>query len=287
MNIKKRTEKFKAAGGGAGYISDPSDIFYLSGYTGTFGKIAAAGKKLYFITDARYEGAVKGSDLDGPFEIIITRSLKETLNLLYKNFRTVKCSKNIPLREYLMLGESGKKVLFDETLADMRMIKDADEISLIKKASYINERAILHLNSILKPGISEADLAVEFDYYIRKHGADGPSFSSIIAFGPNSAVPHHGISSRKLKVNNIVLIDAGVKYRGYCSDLTRIIAFGIIKPHLRTVQNNYNLVQNAKKEALGFYKEGGLISGSRPCRQKIPGKIRRWKGFSPIPWAMA
>jgi Xaa-Pro aminopeptidase len=269
MNIKKRTEKFKAAAaGGAGYISDPSDVFYLSGYTGTFGKIVRAGKKLYFITDTRYEGALTGSAIDGPFEIIITRSLKETLNLLYKNFRTVQCPKNIPLREYLMLMELGKKVLFDETLAGLRMLKDAEEITLIKKAAAINEKAILHLNSILKPGISEADLSVEFDYYIRKHGAEGPSFSSIIAFGPNSAVPHHGISPRKLKVNNIVLIDAGVKYMGYCSDLTRIIAFGIIKPHLRTVQYNYNLVQNAKKEALGFYKEGGLISDADLAARK-------------------
>ncbi|MGD0565822.1 MAG: Xaa-Pro peptidase family protein [Candidatus Goldiibacteriota bacterium] len=261
MTIKKRLSKLSSSIGPAGafYISNPSDVFYLSGFRGTFGKIAAFKKKSYFITDSRYTGAVINSPIASNFEIVITRSLNESLGNILKKTAVIKCSKNIALQEYLALKKLGKKPLFDESVMGLRMIKDEGEVSLIKKAVSINESAILHLNSILKPGVTEDDLSAEFDYYIRKHGADSSSFSSIIAFGPNGAVPHHGTSSKKLKVNNLVLIDAGVRYKGYCSDLTRVIAFGIIKPRLMTIKNNYNLVQNAKKESLNFYKEGSLI----------------------------
>jgi Xaa-Pro aminopeptidase len=261
MTLKKRISKLdpSLAATGAFYISDPSDVYYLSGFRGTFGKIVTRKKKSYFITDPRYEGAVVNSPIAETFDIVITRSFRESLDLLLKGTSVVKASKNISLQEYLALLDLGKKVEFDESVMALRMIKDPDEIGIIKKAVAINEKAILHLNSILKPGITELDLSIEFDYYIRKHGADSSSFSSIIAFGSNGAVPHHGTSSRKLKVNDLVLIDAGAKYKGYCSDLTRVIAFGIIKPRLLTIQFNYNLVQKAKKEALKFYKEGALI----------------------------
>jgi Xaa-Pro aminopeptidase len=261
MTIKKRISKLihSLATAEAFYISNPSDVFYLSGFQGTFGKIVASKKKAYFITDPRYAGALVNSSIAETFEIVITRSFKESLELLLKGNALVKISNNIALQEYLVLMGLGKKVKFDESVMDLRMIKDPNEISLIKKAVEINEQAILHLNSLLKPGITERDLSIEFDYYIMKHGADSASFSSIIAFGSNGAVPHHGTSSKKLKVNELVLIDAGVKYKGYCSDLTRVIAFGIIKPRLLTIQYNYNLVQTAKKEALKFYKNGALI----------------------------
>ena len=261
MTMKKRISKLSSsmAPTEAFYISNPSDVFYLSGFRVTFGKIAVCKNKSYFITDSRYRGAVENSPVATNFKIVITRRLKEDLGRILKSMHAVKCSKNIALQEYLTLMELGKKPLFDESVPKLRMIKDDEEVSLIKRAVSINENAILHLNSILKPGISEADLSNEFDYYIRKHGADASSFSSIIAFGPNGSVPHHGTSAKKLKVNTMVLIDAGVKYKGYCSDLTRVIAFGIIKPRLMTIKNNYNLVQNAKKESLNFYKDGALI----------------------------
>jgi Xaa-Pro aminopeptidase len=113
--------------------------------------------------------------------------------------------------------------------------------------------------SRLKEGVTEKDLSAEFEYYVRKAGAEGVSFSTIIAFNENAAVPHHGTSDTKLKPGSMVLMDSGVRYKGYCSDLTRVMAFGIIKNRFKDLQNHYNIVQNAKKTGVEYYKAGNII----------------------------
>lgn len=240
------------------FISNPSDIFYLSGFGGTFGKIVTTPDKTFFITDSRYEGFVLKSKIARDFEIIITKNFQNDLNLLI-NKKTVLLNKNIPLSEYLMIKDGCRDIKLDSSLIFMRMIKDKEEIKFIKKSVFITEQTMKHTAEILKPGVTEKDLELQFDWYSRKLGADGLSFSPIIAFNENSAVPHHATSSRKLKTNTLILVDAGVKYKGYASDLTRVFAFGIIQPRLRQIQKHCESVLKAKKTGLLSYKPGITI----------------------------
>jgi Xaa-Pro aminopeptidase len=272
--MKKRISKVISVlnGDQAYYISDPSDVFYLSGYRGTFGKIICRHKRAYFVTDPRYKGLVEKLGLSGTFEVIITKNFRQDLRIIFKGAPETLLNKNTLLADYLLVKELSLNVVFDNTVRDLRMIKDPAEINLIKKAVSINEKAIQHIQSLLKPGISENDLSAEFEYYIRKEGADSQSFPPIIAFNENAAVPHHGTSQSKLKNNTLVLIDSGVRYKGYCSDLTRVMAFGIIGARLKDIQKQYKSVQNAKKAGVGCYKDGVIIKeADRQAREYLGG----------------
>ncbi len=252
-NVAKLLKKNQAY-----YISDPSDVFYLSGFSGTFGKIIIFKNSAVFMTDPRYSGMMKGSAIEEDFEISITRNFFNDLSLLIKKTEVL-LNKNTPLSEYLHISANCPKAAIDPTVSFLRMKKDPGEISLIRKSVAITEKAMKHMAKILKTGISEKDLSLEFDYYSRKHGADGLSFSPIIAFNENGAVPHHATSSRKLKPNTLVLVDAGVKYKGYASDLTRVFAFGIIQPRLKQIEKYCGSVLKAKQTALLSYKPGIII----------------------------
>jgi Xaa-Pro aminopeptidase len=240
------------------YVSDPSDIFYLSGFSGTFGRIVCINGIAVFITDPRYGAAVKKSPIARDFEIHITKNFRSDLITLIDS-KNVMLGKNTPLSEYLIIKEACPCVIMDETVASMRMIKDSSEIELIKKSINICEKAFKHIRTFLRPGVSEMDISVEFEYFSKKAGADGVSFTPIIAFNENGAVPHHATSLRKLKVNTLVLVDSGVSYKGYASDLTRVFAFGIIQPRLRAIQKHYELVQKAKETGVACYKPGAPI----------------------------
>ena len=243
---------------GAFYVSSPSDVFYLSGFCGTFARIIAHKKRSFFITDSRYKGEVKKLGLERDFDIVITKSLRDDTKKILSKTDTVMMGSSTSLVDYLFIKET-KKTQVSGMISDMRMIKDAGEIRLIKKAVSINEAGILHIASIIRPGVTEKDLSLEFEYYVRTHGADSLSFDPIIAFGPASAVPHHKTSNAKLKKNTLILMDCGVKYKGYCSDLTRCISFGIMHTLFKDVEKRYNMVKSAKQAGFGEYKSGAFV----------------------------
>ncbi|HDQ25367.1 MAG TPA: aminopeptidase P family protein [bacterium] len=240
------------------YAAGHSDIFYLSGFSGTFARILVSADKAVFITDPRYEGALNRSCVPHLFETVITRSLKKDLLPLAGRKNRILISVSTPLNDYLLLSENNTKPEISSLLSLLRSVKDADEIALIKKASLIAGLASQHTASILKRGITEDEAAFEYEKYARQHGAESLSFAPIVAFGANSAVPHHATGSTRLKKGDLVLIDAGVKYRGYCSDLTRVYAFCIIHPRLKELRKIFNYVKNAKKNAAKTLKNGVL-----------------------------
>ena len=110
-------------------------------------------------------------------------------------------------------------------------VKEDYELALIERACSIADRALISLLDSIKEGMSENDVAAHLEYLMRKFGASGTSFETIVAFGENSSVPHHETGMRKLKFGDVILIDYGCKYGGYCSDCTRTYLFGDDKKH--------------------------------------------------------
>lgn len=242
------------------YVSDYENIFYLTGFNGSFARLIINNNKNYFITDKRYTGISEKTGIDKLYEVIITNNYKREITKILKNSKKILISPQTPLAEYLWFIESGRKPVISNVLSVLRTIKDSQEIEIIKKSVEITEKGILYILSILKNNITEVELANEFEYYIRKKGADSVSFPVIIAFGKNSSIPHYKTGIDKLKENTLILIDAGVKYKGYCSDLTRIIGYRIIKSHLKKCLLHYNIVKTAKKKATLFYKNRNLTA---------------------------
>ncbi|MEM1445679.1 MAG: aminopeptidase P family protein [Planctomycetota bacterium] len=132
-------------------------------------------------------------------------------------------------------GTGIKLTPFADGLAEQRAIKTPDEVKQIAKAGRIQQQAYEETLAYLEPGLTEAQVAAHLEYRMRDLSADGVSFPSIVAADANAALPHAIPGSRKLRKGSLVLIDWGAKYRGYCSDMTRVIALGKMKPKLREI----------------------------------------------------
>lgn len=240
------------------YVSGQEDIFYLTGFSGSFSRLIITDDKNYFITDKRYAGVAEETGIDKLYEVIVSNDYKKEIKKILKGNKKIFISPQTQLAEYLWFIESGFKPIISYKISDLRMIKDDAEIKTIKNSIKISEKGILHILSILKNNITETELANEFEYYIRKAGADSVSFPAIIAFGKNSSIPHYKTGVDKLKENTLILIDAGVKYKGYCSDLTRIVSYRMIKPYLKRYLLHYNIVKTVKNKSVLFCKSGNL-----------------------------
>lgn len=137
--------------------------------------------------------------------------------------------------------------------ANIPTVKSAEEIDLMKKAQRITETALSNIIHRIKAGITETELAAEIDKEFIKLGADGSAFPSIVAFGESAAECHHIPTERKLEKGEIVLIDIGAKFNGYCSDMTRTFCYGIPD---RKMSEIYAIVLGAQQSALRHIKAG-------------------------------
>ncbi len=264
---------FKSAGAQAVLTEQPDLRKYLTGIETSFGYVLTTDKGTVFYTDSRYleaaAAALKGSD-------ITVKQFVPPLENILKNLNEVA----IPLSQtyypqYNRLKAAGLNVI-DSTKAfqSAMIIKQDYEIEYIKRACKIADEAFLALLPEIKEGMSENDLAAELEYLMRKHGASGTSFATIAAFGKNSSVPHHETGADKLKFGDVVLVDFGCKFGGYCSDCTRTFLFGDDKKHeefKKTYQSVLEAHMLAKEQttcgmtgaqadgiARGYLKEQGL-----------------------------
>lgn len=198
---------------------------YLTGFSSSFGYVITDKHGTVFYTDSRYfEGAANYlKDTD-----IAVKEFKGSLEDLLKGYKTVAVPVSRTLYEdYEKLKSFGLKIV-DSTQAftSAMAVKEKYEIDFIKEACRITDKAFLELLNRIKEGMTENEVAAELEYLMRKYGASGTSFDTIVGFGENSSVPHHETSLRKLKFGDIILIDFGCKVGGYCSDCTRTFLFG-------------------------------------------------------------
>ena len=164
----------------------------------------------------------------------------------FKNFRRI--NRGLVVKFFNMLNEIEK----------IREIKNKQEITLITKSQRINEKVFAELKKHIEPSVTELELAWKIQELAHKHGADGLSFDPIIAFGSHSAIPHHLSSKTRLKKGDLILVDMGMKYQGYCSDMTRIIFTAPPTPKQKEI---YELVLKAQKQAISKIKAG--ITGAQ------------------------
>ena len=243
---KERADKiFKNCGAEKLLVTAPDLCFYLTGFFSSDGFVLADKDGVALCTDARYSEAAKKSLAGSGIQV------KEGGNYL-------QCAKaeslavvfpKMTASEYLSLsGVAGKLVdcsaVFDEAMS----VKDADELAAIKKACEIADKAFADMLGAFKEGMTEHEAAAELEYRMRKFGASGPGFETIMAFGEDSSVPHHQTGSRKLKFGDIILMDFGCKRGGYCSDCTRTFLFGDDKKH-GDFKKAYQVVLNAHMAA--------------------------------------
>jgi len=237
-------------------VSNPSNVTYITGFSGRDSWVVVTKRAIYLITDSRYaEQAQKECrsckiiQRTGPMSQAVA-SLKKKL----KSPGTIAVEKSISLAtlEQIKKKIKGRLRALGGIVEEARSIKDKSEIITLKKAIGIAARAFEQAAAAMKPGRTENELAGMLDFQIRKLGGTA-SFDTIVAFGANASRPHHHPGSRRLKKNDTAIIDFGVKYNNYCCDITRCLTVGKVTAFYKRV---YTAVQEARAAAISLVKDG-------------------------------
>lgn len=263
MNEKIRhlREKLKALNLDGMIVSNPVSIKYLSNIE-VDGLLLITRKENIFLTYSMYLEMVK-STLTITDEVIVA-DFRDIDKDEYENFflfcENVGFEENyVTYKEYQYLKQKYKVNNLAETeeiIEKLREVKDSEEIEKIKKACEITDSCFEHLKSFIKIGKTEKEIAFEIEMYFKTHGADGLAFAPIVAIGENSANPHWLPSDRQVQMAEPILIDMGCKYKGYCSDMTRMIFVGCILEETKKV---YDLVLKNQESVTAGIKEYASI----------------------------
>ena len=139
-------------------------------------------------------------------------------------------------------------------IEEIRAVKGDDEVSRLKKSASIAAKAFNHILNVIKPGVTEAEIAWEMEKYMRRTGAEKMAWEPfIVATGPNSSMPHYGAGEVKIKRGDMVQLDYGCSWQGYKCDISRVVFVG--KPSEEQARI-YNLVLEAQKLGLSLVKDG-------------------------------
>jgi len=241
-------------------VTQPANITYLTGFTGDDSWVIITARNDYLLTDSRY---TEQAQKQCPACKIIERakSLPEAAAKIINSYKSVKTAGleiAVKLGVFRKLKNNIKAKIKTEAdlIENIRTIKDKQEIKHIEAAAEIAAKALNETQKYFKPTITENQLAGRLDFEIRKLGAKN-CFETIIAFGPNGSRPHHQPGKRKLKKNDTILIDFGVKFKSYCCDITRCFAIGKPSSLFRKV---YRAVKEAQAAAINSIKPGVELS---------------------------
>lgn len=240
-------------------VFQPQNRRWVSGFTGSSG-VAIVGRKgkPVFLTDFRYTEQA-GQQCQG-FEVIqhgqeMVADIKEAANRLgLKKLGFEKDYVTVGQHAKLAEGLAGIELVgLDDTILELRGIKDQQELEILAEAVAIGDKAFTHILGFLRPGLTERQVALELERHMQDLGATAASFETILASGPRSAMPHGVATERVLQKNEFVKMDYGCIYKGYCSDMTRTVVLGKADDKQREI---YNIVLEAQLAAISGIKAG-------------------------------
>lgn len=280
MEIKRITEiKETLEQNSATIISSTVNRFYLSGFRSSAGNILITKNSAILLIDFRYYEKAKNTvkDLDvrlcnNPFADIKEILKKENIKNVYleTDYITIESLDKIrtALDEFDILNDNK----ISKKLSYLRQIKSAKEITLINSAQSITDKAFEHILNFIKVGVTEKDIALELELFMRKNGSDGVAFDTIAVSGKNSSLPHGVPTDKPLENGDFLTMDFGAVYSGYCSDMTRTVAIGYVTDKQQAV---YDTVLKAQLAALNS------IAPQKPCNEvdKIARDIIKNAGF--------
>ena len=247
------------------YVSfRPENRRYLTGITSSNGMVLISAEKQVFYTDFRYITMARNDIRPGYAVEMLSKSFSATLSEdLPESVKTVYFEDEfLTYREFRALSDALSdrfELVGDEkVLSDLRMIKSEKEIDKIVTAQSFTDRAFSHICDFIaanwkKGDLTEQRIATEIDYAMKCAGAANPSFDTIVAAGENGSKPHAVPSSRIVRAGDMITMDFGSVFDGYCSDMTRTVAVGHVSDHQREI---YDIVLSAQQNALKNLKAG-------------------------------
>lgn len=234
------------------------NIRYLCGFTGTDGVFLLAPKGAFFLTDSRYWTQAEGEVKHG--EIVHYKKKLDGIASLLSDFLWKRVGVEgsfFPISSYQHLkknlGEEMEFISLEEEIKNLRAVKDPQELSLIRAAIDLSTKSFLHVMEMLHEGAIEREAAFEMEFFLKKNGAEGTGFDTIVASGNRSALPHGRASDKRIEKGDFVLIDFGVRLQGYHSDQTRTIICGTPAPEQEKV---HRIVREAHDMAIDAIRPG-------------------------------
>jgi Xaa-Pro aminopeptidase len=214
------------------------NIRYLSGFTGSAGILIVESERATLFTDGRYAVQAPQEVKPAGVRVIIPPGgiLKAAGEQLASRSqgRSKLCAAYDPNQLTVAQFKELRRAAGSRTswtlgagwVEELRLIKSTDEIVKMRAAARLISKVFEQVVPLIRPGVTELDLAAEIDYRMRKLGASGPSFETIVASGPRAALPHANPTSKRLRRNELVVLDAGAILADYCSDMTRTVFVG-------------------------------------------------------------
>lgn len=268
--MKKRLEKLKNSlrDNEAVYISSYPNIFYYSGFTSGDARLIITHDNQYILTDSRYTIQAKEQTTD--FEIA---DISKEYDEIFKKLGDISIGYEGESLTVSELKKIEKALCGSQSVRDMqqiintpRKLKDESEIKKIAEAERIGDEAFSYIIPKIREGVSEVELALELEFFMKKSGASALSFETIVASGTRSAMPH-GVASKKcIEKGDFVTFDFGCVFEGYCSDMTRTVVIGKASEWQKEI---YNVVLTAQKEALSAIEVGKKCSDTDKIARDI------------------
>lgn len=256
--IDRLRERLKEQDLEALLVTHPMNRRYLTGFTGTAGMVLVTEKEAKLLVDFRY---VEQAQKQAP-HLDVVRVGGEPFRTVAGLCREWNVSRLAFEQDHLVYARAEKlKSILDgvevvpvsNMVEKLRETKDADELETLRRAARIVDEVFAEILKEIRPGLRERDIAFRLEFLMREKGADSSSFDIIVASGPRSALPHGVASDRVLEKGDLVTLDFGALYEGYCSDITRTIVLG--KPNERQ-REIYDIVLHAQQAALEAVRPG-------------------------------
>ena len=233
-------------------VTNPVNVAYLTGFTGTLGYLLVSAKNTYLLTDFRYleQAGIQAKHCE--IVDVCSSAWKRTADLLQGEGINALAVEGdhviVETFEKMKVAMAGISLDFRASPVNvLRNVKSASEVAAIAAAVGLADQAFAHILSFIKPGVRERELALELEFFMRKQGASGLSFDMIVASGYRSALPHGVASDKRLELGDAVVMDFGCILAGYCSDLSRTVFVGQASGKQKKV---YEAVLSAQCSAL-------------------------------------
>ncbi len=235
---------------------------YLTGFSSSAGVVIVTAESADFIIDFRYYE--KAKRLVKSCNVILSNKIWQQINDILKRQKITTVyteTRTLPLADFFALKKNLSGVIIsdynclEDYLYSLRSVKSTDELTLMRQAQALTDDAFDYILDYIRQGKTEKAIALEMEFYMRKHGSDGIAFDFIVVSGENSSLPHGTPTDRQVQNGDFITMDFGARYGGYCADMTRTIALGEVSEKQRFV---YDTVLKAQREALSQIKAGAI-----------------------------
>ncbi len=240
-------------------ITSESNCFYFSGFNKSEGMVLITPDRAVLFVDFRYIEAARAFSTisvkltDNFYKDIYNDLRNENIKTIFIESEDVTLSRKAVLENAFSGIEVSAQLNIDKVIHEMRAVKTESEISLVKSAQEITDRAFSYILTKIECGRTEREIALDLEFFMRKEGSEGIAFETIAVSGKNSSKPHGVPSDKKIKNGDFLTLDFGAVVSGYRSDMTRTVCIGNPTDRMLTV---YNTVLKAQTEAIKAIKSG-------------------------------